>query len=111
MAPAIGNADKESKGLNVSSCEQTRSNNAFSSTLPTIYNTEGRTTLEGLNNLYDGIRNLLSKFMDLDSSYDEIKSNKGLGSRVISYDKSDLEYPLLIGSKVSDEVVSDDKKY
>ena len=110
MASTVRNVDKESKSLNVSFCEQTRSNNTLSCTLLTMYNTEGRITLEGLDNLYDGIRSLLSKLSDLDSSYDEIKSNKSSGSRVISYDRSDLDNPLLIGSKVLNGVVSDDKK-
>ena len=56
MAPTVSNVDKESKSLNVSSCEQTRSNNALSCTLLTMYNTEGRITLEGLNNLFWGNR-------------------------------------------------------
>ena len=36
-------------------------------------------------------------------------SNKDSGGRVISYDKSDLDNPLLTGSIDSDGVVSDDK--
>ena len=37
--------------------------------------------------------------------------SKGSGNRVVSYDKSDLDDLLLIGSKGSDGVVGDDKSY
>ena len=63
---------------------------------------------ENLNNLHDGVRKLQSKGSDLDSSYDETKP-KGSGSRVVCHDQSDLDNSLVIGSKFSDGVVSDDK--
>ena len=75
----------------------------------TVRNTEGLLSSEGLNNVYDGVRNLQSKGRNLDSSCDEIKPKIGSVSRVVSNDKTDLDNPLLIGSKGSDGVVSNDK--
>ena len=53
LALMIGDADRESKSSNVSSCEQTRSN-ALSTTSPTVYNTEKRIRPENQNNLGEG---------------------------------------------------------
>ena len=52
-----------------------------------VYNTKWYIRSEGFNDYYDGIRNLRSKGSDLDSSYDETKSD-GSSSRIVSYDKS-----------------------
>ena len=85
------------KSSNVSSCEQTTMNDLLSTidgtdrkgcktaetssleqvrTSYIVNNTEGRISSEGLNNLYDGIRNLQSNVSDLDSSCDEVKYKK-----------------------------------
>ena len=68
-----GNGRKGCKASEVNSFDQVRTSSI-------IYNTKGCISSEGLNNLYDKIRNLQSKGSYLDSSSDEIKS----GSRVIS---------------------------
>ena len=57
---AIDDTEGGSESLGVSSREQVQ-------TPSMVYSTEGRISSEGLNNLYDGIRNLKSKGSDLDS--------------------------------------------
>ena len=100
--------DDDTEGNNsseVSACKQLQTSSL-------VYNTKGRISLEGLDNLYDGIRTLQSKGSDLDSSCDEIKFLKKKAravGRVGSYDQLYLDNPLLIGSKGSDGVVGDDK--
>ena len=74
-----GNVRKDMcKTSDVNFLEQVRTTSSIT------YNTKGRISSEGLNNLFDGVRNLQSKGSDLDSSSDETKSEKDSGSRVVS---------------------------
>ena len=60
-----------------------------------VYSTEGRTSSEDLNNLYDGIRKLESQSSDIDSSYHGIEP-KGSVSKVVSDNNTVDQYNIMM---------------